>query len=245
MQKSMLTCTLSHLISPRSREWKKDRLHRLLLTTRKWNPSAAEWTAMVVNTGPGLWPTPSDSLHRLSPILWCLPLSSEQSYFIASKFYVLMKVIPILINMMFPAKLTDIQKTADSWLPIIWCTCLSVRRAKISTWNWKLSKFASDQGTFTCQIFKEKQFKKYLLVLFNFQSSFIHIMWTSQLPQDAAGQVSSSPCHRRSIKEQELTENNDSRTELLEHFQVYKDGNSCSSSTRNNNAVFYEKKTIG
>lgn len=175
----MLTCMLSQLISPLPCEWKKDRLHRLLLTMRKWNPSAAEWSATVVNKNIVFRSYNSD------PCLLTLRIGFLQSYgaclfpansyFIASKYYVLMKVIPILINMMFPAKLTDVQKTADSWLPVIWCTCLSVRRAKISTWNWKLSKLASDQGTFTCQIFTEKQFKKYLLVLFNFQSSFMHI----------------------------------------------------------------------
>lgn len=36
--KSMLTCRLSHLISPQSCEWKKDGLHRLLLTTRNGIP---------------------------------------------------------------------------------------------------------------------------------------------------------------------------------------------------------------
>lgn len=210
--------------SPHYLEWKKDRLHRLLLTMRKWNPSAAEWSATVVNknivfrsynSDPCLLTLRTGFLQSYGACLF-----PANSYFIASKYYVLMKVIPILINMMFPAKLTDVQKTADSWLPVIWCTCLSVRRAKISTWNWKLSKLASDQGTFTCQVFTEKQFKKYYCCLiFKVLSCIYHVNVTTAPRCSRAGIIISMSWmgsrHSRSIKDQELTENSDSRTELL------------------------------
>lgn len=109
-------------------------------------------------------------------------------------------------------------------LLMIWLTCLSCRRAKISTWTWKLSKLTPDQGEFICQIFKGKQFQNYLLVPFNFQSSFMHVVWSSQLPQDATGQVSSSPCLRWEADAGEMRAESSQKIVLQEHLQLHKGG---------------------
>lgn len=70
--------------------------------------------------------------------------------------------IPILINIVFLANLMTYRKLHRFMVanfPIIWFTCPSFRRAKISTWDWKLSEFTPLRNVYKPHVKGENNLK--------------------------------------------------------------------------------------